>query len=86
MICIISFNTLVVHSHIVKIDKLSYTMANTLYHSFNVSGSPEAEIPTDQTLNDSLVSHVIVKTGFVYYKTIFKVSSLLYCIANYVYS
>ena len=50
-------------------------MANTLYHSFNFSrsGSPEAKIPADK-LNDSIVSHVIVKTGFVYYKTLFKVS------------
>ena len=46
-------------------------MANTLYHAVNISDSPA--VTTDK-LNDSICSHVIVKSGFVYYKTLFKVS------------
>ena len=46
-------------------------MANTLYHAVNI-GDPPAM--TTDGLNDSICSHVIVKSGFVYYKTLFKVS------------
>ena len=41
-------------------------MAHALYHAVNVSAQDEN---STGNLNDSLVSHVIVRTGFIYYKT-----------------
>ena len=49
-------------------------MANTLYHAVSI-GDPLA-MQTIDNLNDSISKHVIVKSGFVYYKTGFKVSLL----------
>ena len=46
---------------------VEFVMTNTLYHSANIGDPPDQ-------LNDSISSHVIVKSDYVYYKTRFKVS------------
>lgn len=48
-------------------------MAGALYYSVNF-GDSQAATTTDKPVNMNDFVHVRVKSGFVYYKTLFKVS------------